>query len=226
MPMAEVATLADFEFDLEPDDHRYMFNGSEVPACTRVLELARKSLGGIPTKVLVAAAKRGTTVHKAIELFLKDDLDKRTLNLEIRIRLDRWCRFMDFHRFEPLVLPVANYMHGFVGGQLIETPMVHPLWRFGVTPDVGICLVEGSISAVEIKATSSHNDATALQMAAQQETINHFFLKYGYKVEERWSVRLTSDEKPDVRRYKDKSDWAAYLSFLNVHNWRKVHKIA
>lgn len=217
--------MSDFEFDLEPDDHRYTLNGSEVPATTRILELARKPFDGVPRLVLENARQRGKAVHKAIELYMKDDLDKRQLQREIKLRLDRWCRFMDFHRVEPVTLPVKNYVPTFFGGVLCEVPLVHPLWKFGVTPDVGICLVEGVLAVVEAKATSTHNDATALQMASQINTINYFFEPHGYKVEERWSVRLSSDDKPDVRRYKNESDWGCFLSFLNVTNWRKVHKI-
>ncbi len=217
--------MSDDYFELEPDDHRYLFNGSEVPATTRVLELARKSLAGIPVKVLQNAQERGKAVHRAVELYMKNDLDRRQLQREVKIRLDRFCRFMDFHKVEPVVLPLKNYMPTFMGGILCEVPMVHPIWRFGVTPDIGVCLVEGSLSVVEIKATSTHNDATALQMASQLNTLNHFLEPHGFKVEERWSVRLTSDEKPDVRRYRGTVDWSSYLSFLNVYNWRKVHKI-
>lgn len=217
--------LEDFDFELEPDDHRYTLNGQEVPATTRVLELARNSLAGVPRKVLEVARQRGNAVHKAVELLMKNDLDRRTLRGDVKIRLGRFERFMEFHRVEPVELPIANYCPTFAGGILCEVPLVHPLWQFGVTPDVGICVVEGALSVVEVKATSTHSDATALQMASQQNTINHFFEKHGFRVEERWSVRLSSDEKPDVRRYKDPSDWPMFLSFLNVSNWRKVHKV-
>lgn len=215
----------DFEFDLEPDEHRYTFNGSEVPATTRILELARKSLAGIPLKVLQTATDRGKAVHKAVELHVKKDLDRRQLQKDVKLRLDRFCRFVDFYKVEIIVLPVQNYMPTFFGGVLCEVPMVHPVWRFGVTADIGLCLIEGDLGLVEVKATSTHNDATALQTSSQQNTINHLLEKFGYKVERRCSVRLTSDEKPDVRFYKDPADWSSFLSFMNVHNWRKVHKI-
>lgn len=217
--------IEDLDFELEPDDHRYTLNGSEVPATTRILELARKSLDGIPRKVLDNARDRGKAVHKAVELYMKDDLDRRQLQREVKVRLDRFCRFMDFHKAEPVTLPVKNYLPTFFGGVLCEVPMVHPLWKFGVTPDIGVILVEGALSVVEIKATSTHNDATALQMASQLNTINYFLEPHGYKVEERYSVRLSSDQKPDVRRYTSNADWGSFLSFLNVHNYRKVHKI-
>lgn len=215
----------DFYFELEPDDHRYTLNGAEVPATTRILTLARNSLDGVPKKVLEKARERGVEVHKAVELHMKNDLDKRTLRLETKYRFERFLRFMDFYKVRPVELPVANYCPTFYGGQLCEVPLVHPLWKFGVTADIGICDVEGALTVVEVKATSIHSDATALQTASQQATINHFFEKHGYKVERRCSVRLTSDDKPDVRWYKDTSDWSMFLSFLNVSNWRKVHKV-
>lgn len=217
--------MDEFEFELEPDEHRYTIGGSEVPATTRVLELARNSLAGVPRKVLEHARLRGNAVHKAIELLMRNDLDKRYLTREVKFRLDRWQRFMDFYKVEPIELPVKNYFHNFFGGQLLEVPLVHPVFKFGVTPDVGLCLVEGDPALVEIKAVSTHNAATALQTASQQATINHFMEPHGFKVQERWSVRLTSDEKPDVRRYRDPTDWSTYLSFLNVSRFRQINKI-
>jgi hypothetical protein len=215
----------DFYFELEPDDHRYTLNGAEVPATTRVLSLARNSLAGVPKKVLEKARERGIEVHRAIELYMKDDLDRRTLRLETKFRFERFLRFIDFHKVEPISLPTANYVPTFFGGVLCEVPLVHPLWKFGVTPDIGLCVIDSALTLVEIKATSLHSDATALQTASQEHTINHFFEKHGYKVERRCSVRLTSDDKPDVRWYKDPTDWPTFLSFLNASNWRKVHKI-
>lgn len=217
--------MEEFEFELEPDEHRYMLSGSEVPATTRVLELARNSLAGIPYRTLEKARQRGNAVHKAVEMLMKDDLDKRTVNREVKFRLDRWLRFVDMYKVEPVELPVKNYFHNFFGGQLLEVPMVHPVFKFGVTPDVGICMVEGDLALVEVKAVSTHNDATALQTASQQGTINYFMEPHGFKVEARWGVRLSADERPDVRLYKDKTDWATFLSFLNVYRWRMVHKI-
>lgn len=217
--------MDEFFFELEPDDHRYLFNGSEVPATTRILELARNSLAGVPSKVIENARNRGNAIHKAVELHVKRELDRRQLQREIKLRFDRFLRFCDFYRVEFVELPVKPYLPSFFGGQLCEVPLVHPVFMFGVTPDLGIAVVEGALTTVEVKATSLHNDATALQTSSQQNTINHFFEKHGYKVERRCSVRLTSDDKPDVRFYKDTSDWATFLSFMNVYNWRKVHKI-
>lgn len=217
--------MDDFEFELEFDNHRYTLNGSEVPATTRILELARKPFDGIPAEVLQHAQDRGKAVHKAVELLMKKDLDNRQLQREIRMRLSRWEQFMEEWKVEPVELPIKNYMQGFFGGVLCEVPMVHPVYCFGVTADVGIAMVDGTLSVIEVKATSSHNDATGLQMASQLNTVNYFFEKHGYKVEERYGVRLVPDQKPDVKRYKDKGDWGTFLSFLNVSNWRKVHKV-
>lgn len=218
-------TDQELEFDLEPDDHRYTFNGKEVPATTRVLSLARPSMENIPKKAVEIARSRGKAVHKAVELHAKDDLDRRELTREVKLRFDRYMRFLDFYKVEIVKLPVLNYFPTFFGGAFAEVPMVHPLWQFGVMPDLGIVLVEGTLSTVEVKVTSTHSQATALQLASQVNTINYFMEKHGYKVEERYSLRLTSDAKPDVRRYRDSSDWATYLSFLNVYNWRRVNKI-
>jgi hypothetical protein len=214
-----------FWFELEPDEHRYTANGSEVPATTRILELARNSLEDIPKRVVAVARDRSIVLHDAVRLHMSSDLDKRTLQKDVKLRFDQVLRFMDFHRVRPIQLPPANYgIPTFLGGIMCEVPLVHPIFRFGVTPDIGICEIEKEVGLVEVKGTSLHGPATALQTASQQATINHFFAKHGFEVKTRWSVRVWGDGY-DVRQYKDKSDWPTFLSFMNVYNWRKVNKI-
>ena len=216
----------DLDFELEPDTHRYIYKGSEVPASTRILELARKPLDGIPRQALALATERGNSCHTAVELHIREDLDKDSLTREIGARLDSWKFFEDDYKVTPLQLYSADvprmFAHKMKDGLLLEVPLVHPVFMYGVTPDLGLAIVNGALSTVEVKATSTNNDATALQLASQVKAIEHWF---NVKVEERYGVRLVPNKRPDVMRYTDKADWATFLSFMNVSNWRKVHKI-
>lgn len=209
----------DVDFWLEPDSHRYEFRGSEVPACTRALELARPSLAGVPRDTLEIARVRGQSCHKAVELHAKDDLDRRYLKRAIRERFHSWEIFLEEWKVEPLPVPEKFWIPQMTHPILVEVPLVHPVFMYGVTPDLGLCLVNGAVSTVEAKATSSHNDATALQTASQVAAIDYFFSKFA-KVERRFAVRMVPNERPDVLCYKDPSDWGMFTSFLNVNRWR------
>lgn len=217
---------SELDFYLEPDSHAYTLKGTRVPACTVTLELARPSLSAIPQAVLAKATQRGRDVHKAIELYCKKDLDKRTLSQEVKQRLNQWEYFMEHWKVSVPFIEIPQTADPLVRlllldkAALVEVPLVHPVWQFGVTPDIGFCYVEGVPSLVEVKATSAHNKATALQTAAQKETINYIFKGFIPPIERRYGVRLTGIGKPDVRLYDQTSDWAMYTSFLNVYNWR------
>lgn len=220
--------MEDLDFMLEPDSHVYTMRGSVVPGCTSILTaLARKPMDMIPKKILDHATAHGKAVHRAVELAVWDDIDRRTLQRRTRICLSRWDQWCEDNRVKPFLLPPkALRLYPWLGGKrlLVEVPMVHPIWRYGATPDLGLALVRDHLSTVEVKATSTNNDATALQTAAQEGLINYFLEPFGLKVEERYGVRLSDKiPKADVVRYKDKSDFATWLSFLNVSNWRSIH---
>jgi len=220
--------MEELDFVLEPDSHVYTMRGSVVPGCTSILTaLARKPMDGIPKRIWDHATARGKAVHRAVELCIREDLDRRRLQREVKTRLDRWERWVEENRVKPVLLPVkALRMYPWLNGSrmLLEVPMVHPVWRYGATPDLGLCEVRGSLSLVEVKATSTNNDATALQTGAQEGIVNYFLEPFGMRVEDRYGVRLSDKiPKADVVRYKDKSDFATWLSFLNVSNWRALH---
>lgn len=206
----------DLEFELDPDTHVYTWNGAKRPACTEILALARKPFTGIPKDVLARATERGKSVHRAVHLHTIDDLDKRTLTQLIRIRLEKWEQFIREYDVKPIWVKQ-------LGKYLSEVPLIHPIYSYGVTPDLGAAMVLGRPSVIEVKAVSSHNDATALQTAAQLKAVQYLFPELD--VEDRWAVRLPPEGRPDVLQYTNSTDWATYLSFMNVYNWRKSHKV-
>lgn len=219
----------ELDFWLEPDSHIYTWRGSTVPACTQTLELARPPLDDIPRQVLKKATARGKDVHRSVELHAKDDLDRRALTAEVRCRFEQWLWFLKEYRVEIPRLDLKKIADPYLRAAfddsklLVEVPLVHPIYQFGVTPDIGFCYVQDEPSLVEVKATSAHNKATALQTAAQERTVNYLLSGIIPPIKHRYGVRLTGVGRPDVRRYDDQTDWSTYLSFLNVHNWRGLN---
>jgi hypothetical protein len=213
------------DFWLEPDSHVYTLNGGVVPACTETLSIVRPSLDDIPRKVLKRATDRGKDVHKAVELRSKNDYDARTGSMEIKARMKQWEWFLREYRVRLIPVDVSLIRQPMLRALfdasrlLVEIPLVHPIYKFGVTADVALAEIMGRIGLIEVKATSTHNKATALQTAAQKETINYVFRGVIPPIEVRYGVRLTGVGKPDVRLYDDETNWMTYLSVLNTYNF-------
>jgi hypothetical protein len=223
-----MSELDELDFWLEPDSHVYTYMGASVPACTATLELARPPLDTMPKHVLAKATQRGRDTHKAVELHAKGDYDGRTGSEAVRSRMRQWQQFLSDYNVEFIKVDTSRIASPLLRALfdksrlLVEIPLVHPVFHFGVTPDIGLALVHRVPSLIEVKATSRHNRATALQTAAQKATINYIFggIPGFPKVEGRYGVRLTGHGKADVKPYRDETDWSSYMSFLNVHNFR------
>lgn len=205
------------ELEIELDDltHKYTLGGIEIPGCTAVLQKmgATPSFGFLKPEELKWYQDRGHAVHKAVELFLRDSLDRRTLAKEIRGYLASWERGVKDYQVE-----VIRDIHG---EPLVEKILLHPAFRYGVRPDI-FALVRGKPSVIEIKATSQHNAATGLQTAAQRLAARSIELE----VSERYAFRLDRDGgAPSVKRYQDPSDEGVWLSMLNSYNWKAKHKL-
>lgn len=207
----------ELELEFDPDTHTYVWNGAKRPSCTEVLTLARKPLDRIPKDVLDRATERGKSVHHAVHLHTIKDLYKPSMTQAIRLRIKWWEWFLKEYNVKPI--PSKQLKGGFIS----EVPLVHPIFGFGVTPDLGAAMVLDVPSVVEVKAVSVLNDSTALQTAAQLKTVQHIFPEL--EVQDRYVVQLFPDKRPNVECYRDSTDWATYLSFMNVFNWRRSHKV-
>lgn len=203
------------ETDLElSDDHVYSLGGVTIPGCTSVLTAmgASKGFGFLSSDDLEFYRSRGHAVHKSIELMIRGTLDKRTVAKEIKPYLIGWERFCNDYPVDVLSLDNEPF---------VERPIHHSAFRYGVTPDV-VARVKRESGPIELKVTSAHAPATAIQLAAQLLAIR----QVADVGEMRWGLRLLPKEPYyDLRRYTDKTDQAIWLSLLNVYSWRKTHKL-
>jgi len=208
------------ELELEPESHRYTLDGVQIPGCTAVLAAMGCTPGfnWLTPDQLEYYRSRGHAVHKAVELAIKGTLDKRTVADEINPYLIGWDRFCEDHKVEVLDLD---------GEPFVERPLHHPLFRFGVTPDV-VAAVDGADSVVEIKATSAHAPATGLQLAAQLLAVRHAVKTFarGDQYTSRIGLRLLPKEPYyDLKYYDERSDEAVWISMVNAYNWLAKHKL-
>lgn len=206
--------LPELELD---ENHVYRLDGVTIPGCTQVLAAMGCTPGfnWLTPDQLEFYRSRGHAVHKAVELAVKGTLDKRTIVAEVNPYLIGWDRFCEDHNVE--VQEVA-------GELFIERQLYHPIFRYGVTPDV-VAVVDGHDSVVEIKATSAHAPATGLQLAAQLLAVRQSGMKLPKDVA-RIGLRLLPGEPYyDMRHYTERSDEAVWLSLLNSFNWLSKHKL-
>jgi len=203
------------ELELDIDSHRYTLDGVTIPGCTQVLTAmgATPGFNFLSQDELEFYRSRGHAVHSAVEYAVKGTLDHRTVVDEIRPYLRGWDAAVKDHGIEVLE---------FNGDPFVEKPLSHPIFRYGVKPDV-VARIGKESGPIEIKATSAHAPATGLQLAAQRLAIRNVMPSIGNM---RIGLRLLP--KPpyyDLRYYVDKTDEAVWLSLLNGFNWLTKHKL-
>lgn len=205
------------ELELEPESHRYTLDGVVIPGCTQVLAAmgATPGFNFLTPEQLEFYRSRGHAVHKAVELSIRGELDKRTLDQkEVKPYLIGWERFCNDHKVDVKKLR---------GEMFVELPLHHRSFRYGVTPDV-VAAVDGKEGVVEIKATSAHCPATGIQTAAQLIAVRDVY-SLG-PLANRIGLRLLREEPYyDMRYYTERSDEAVWLSLLNSYNWLTKHKL-
>lgn len=203
------------ELDIELDDfnHIYTLGGIQVPGCTSVLAAmgASKGFGFLTPAEREFYQSRGHAGHKAIELLIRGELDRRTVVNEIKGYLKSWEIGVKEYEIEPLVVD---------GQPFVERILCHQTFRYGVKPDVG-ALVRGVPSLIELKLTSAHAPATEIQLACQFLAAKPLIPD----LKNKYAFRLIPNERPDVRKYSDPSAEGVWLSLLNGYNWRAKNKL-
>lgn len=203
------------ELELDIDSHRYTLDGVTIPGCTSVLAAmgATPGFNFLSPQDLEFYRSRGHAVHSAVEYAVKGTLDRRTLVEEVRPYLRGWEQAVRDHGIEVLELN---------GEPFVEKPLCHPMFRYGVKPDV-VARIGKESGPIEIKATSAHAPATGLQLAAQLLAVRHVMPKIG---DMRIGLRLLPKAPYyDLRYYVDKTDEAVWLSALNLYNFLTKHKL-
>lgn len=203
------------ELDFDLDAHRYTLDGAQIPACTAILTAMGASPGFnfLSPSDLEFYRSRGHAVHSAVEYSVKGTLDHRTVVEEVKPYLEGWNRAVEDYKIEVLDLD---------GEPFVEKPLCHPLFRYGVKPDV-VARIGKESGTIEIKATSAHAPATGLQLAAQLLAVKRVMPKIG---DMRIGLRLLPKAPYyDLRYYVDKSDEATWISFVNTYHWLTRHKL-
>lgn len=192
------------DLQFEAASHTYRLAGTVLPSVTQILA-PLYDFGGIPRDVLERRRQIGVALDEAILLDLADDLDDASLGPELQGPFEAWRRFRLEQRFEC---------------RAAQKPVVSTKYRYAGTPDAW-GLIGGVETLADWKATAAMHPAVALQTAAYAAAgaeMGLFKSSIG-----RCGVLFGDDGRYIIERFKDKVDFAIFLSLLSLHNWRARH---
>lgn len=182
---------------IELDEHHiYRVNGVEVPSVTQIL-----SGVGIIANPFYSdyGADRGTKVHRATELYDRDNLDEDSLDPVLRPYVESWARFRAEKDFVPSLIEKRLYAqtYGFCG-------TVDRVGKFN-----------GVETVVEIKS-GSPEPWHKIQLGGYRLLLNLNSIKCVSRI----SVYL-SDHGYKVVLHTNAHDDSLFLSALAVYNFKK-----
>jgi hypothetical protein len=183
--------------------HEYRLDGAIIPSTTQVLAAE----GFIDTTFMNDEGReRGSMVHLANKYLLEDRLDMGTLDPRIFSYVDGTRAFINDMGYKP---------------QIIEEPMSHPTYRYGMTPDtIGTVRQFGEELVLIDWKTGAKDKATIIQMASYVEGLR----ANGIEVKHVYIIYLKDDGtyKPELVRVTQ-HEIGIFLSALACMNWKNNH---
>ncbi len=192
--------MRDLSFD--EASHTYRLGGVIVPSVTQVLKILDDSFDRVPLDVLEAAREFGQHVHKAVELDSTGQLDEDSLDPALAEYVAGWRKFLKDRKATVIAseVRVASRRLRYAGtlDAIIETNGVEILVdiKSGAVPSS----VGPQTAAYEFAARESDRFPNPLHRMCVQLMPNDF--------------------KATVLR--DRGDWNAFVSALNVYRWRNA----
>ena len=203
--MIEIPKFPELEF--EENRHIYKLNGIGIPSVTTIMRpLSESYYGGINEAVMDRAAQRGTTVHNAIENYLKfgiNDIEDEHAGY--------YEAFKAFWRDKSPILVSS------------ENRAYHRVLRYAGTSDI-VCVIGGRAMCVDVKTT-----AGIVEMLTRVQTEAYIRAYGSHKItfDGKAILHLQSDgsyEFDDKYALVDAEAWDAFCSLLTVRNYITKHR--
>jgi hypothetical protein len=195
------------QFDQET--HTYNLNGERLPSVTQILK-PLYDFSAVPPDVLRRAAEFGTAVHKAVELYLKDDLDEQSLDPALVGPLTAFKVFLMDHPALAEQQPI------------IEIPIYHKRLKYAGTPDLVY-----PYDDIDIKSRPFSESTDPLQLAAYGAAVEDFHFRCKAK-RGAWVLELKQDgtytftnavRKDAFKKFRYLLDY--YKMGEEIARWRK-----
>lgn len=183
-------------------DHRYLLNGRELPAVTRVISKLEDFLG-IPPALLEAARIRGQRVHEGCALLVREELGIDAVETELQPYLRGAQRFLDESGITIIAseLPLGSARLGWAG-----TLDLVGYWR-------------GTECILDWKATATIPPTVGPQTFAYERLYREI---YGGGKRKRYCVQLKPNDYRVVP-FTCPTDATIFTSCLNLLTWRAQH---
>lgn len=210
--MAAIIALPDpLGLAFDPVQHRYYLSGSRVPNVTGVLE-PLTDYSRIPPAVLELARRKGTDVHRMIELDARDDLDRDTLPAWMLPVLIAWHDFLKHTGFRIIYSEFRLYHpdHGYAG-----TGDLYGVFEHGKRPRPAL---------IDIKRSFLAGFVIGMQTDAYKAALS--CVDKDAKQAERFALRLSDKAAPRIRQYTRPADFGDFLSCLNYKRLMEQSKHA
>lgn len=194
------------EVAFNEERHEYHVEGVRWPSVTQILDPLLE-LDGIPRAALEAAARFGSHVHMATDLFDKGQLDEEALDPHLQRYLLGWKKFLKES-----------------GAEVLESELrvAHPRLKYAGTLDK-IVRWRSSAHVLDVKTSAEVPWTVGMQTAGYRDALHNYdtFLEVGERLS---TVRLCVHLKPDgvyrLIKLSDSRDLNNFISCLNVHNLR------
>jgi hypothetical protein len=185
--------------DFDEKEHKYSYGGKELPSVTTII---KEVLNIEYPDYAIYHATRGTFVHKAIELYLKNILDFSSLDETIKPYLDSFIKFQEQAKIEPI---------------LLEERFADKNISFAGTIDI-VGKVKGKTYLFDIK-TGQKQDSYNAQMAGYKKLLNDNDIKIdGIYILDLKPAGCKVIKVENIEKY-----WGLFEGMLRVY-WYKLNK--
>lgn len=194
-------------FDAEK--HEYRFNGMVVPSVTTLMK-PLYDFSFVDELTMEIACKRGTEVHLACEMYDRDELDESSLEGWQWIKyFEAWKKF----RAESGYVPI-----------LTEERVYHPILKYAGTLD-SQGILQDKPAILDRKTTASLSPAIGIQLVGYEEALKANPEWKGPTKMHRYAVQLRADGAYRLQPYTNTTDYAAFVSLMNLRNWMNNNNV-
>lgn len=199
MERTKIPIMPELAFDEVP--HVYTLNGTPIPSVTKIMEpLSNAEYGRIDSRTLDRAADRGTTVHNAIENWLKfgiEDEDPECLGY-----LKAFTAWWEEKKPDLVGSEIKTY---------------HKLLKYAGTIDM-LAYIDGELTLIDFKTTYRLIEKNC---GVQLEAYSQALASHGVQVDKKMILHLKKDGKWDDIQFpaKDPKRWLVFGSLKNVYDY-------
>lgn len=189
------------ELRFDADTHTYHVGEENLPSVTTIMEpLSEFAYRGIPEHIMDMAARRGTSVHEAIDLFM---------SVGVTDISDDYAGYMEgFQKWFDEHTPVVK---------MTESAVYHPTLRYAGTVDC-VCEIGGKTVLIDWKTTNVlHEDMVRVQLQAYKSAL----AANGVTVDEKRVVQISDGGYKEIIFEGDDTEaWRVFLSLKTIYDYK------